>query len=140
MKGGAGSDPGADDMIVENPNVSAVTPAKPLMAHSEVVSSSKPVEERAPEPVEPAIADVERKSAAAEDFERRKRLEIAAKLSGANKSLVIEKDPEHTGFIYKTIDRETGEVVRVWPREEIATKLAALADVDARGMMLDARA
>lgn len=73
-------------------------------------------------------------------WKSQQRAAIAEKLVGANKSLVIEKDPEARGFIYKTVDRKTGEVVRVWPREEVASRLAALSDVDARGMMLDAKA
>ena len=33
--------------------------------------------------------------------------------------LVIEADERTGGFVYKTVDRETGEVVRRYPREEL---------------------
>lgn len=62
---------------------------------------------------------------------------LANRLINDNKALVIEKNPEGSGFIYKSIDKATGEVVRVWPREAIATALQSLQDVDARGLMLD---
>jgi uncharacterized FlaG/YvyC family protein len=127
-------------MNVENQSVSAVTPtAKPPMVN-EAGSGQKPRDNSAPETAPATTAEPAGRDAQSDVYESRKRAELAAKLSGADKSLVIEKDPENVGFIYKTIDRETGEVVRVWPREEVASKLAALSDVDARGMMLDARA
>ena len=73
-----------------------------------------------------------------------RRLALAEKMVGANKSLIIEKDSQRVGFIYKTVDKSTGEVVRVWPQREVATALLALADPDARaamsGMMIDAKA
>ena len=33
--------------------------------------------------------------------------------------LVIEEDPVSGGFIYKTLDRRTGEVVNQFPRETV---------------------
>lgn len=33
--------------------------------------------------------------------------------------LVIEEGPHKGSFIYKTMDRETGEVVRQFPREQV---------------------
>lgn len=35
--------------------------------------------------------------------------------------LVIEEGPRAGSFVYKTLDRETGEVVRQLPREEVAS-------------------
>ena len=74
----------------------------------------------------------------------KQRIAIAEKALGVGISLIIEKDALRHGYIYKTIDRSTGEVVRLWPREEIATALQSLNDGDARaimsGMMLDATA
>jgi uncharacterized FlaG/YvyC family protein len=73
-----------------------------------------------------------------------RRLALAEKMVGANKSLIIEKDSHRVGFVYKTVDKATGEVVRVWPQREVASALLALADPDARaamsGMMIDAKA
>jgi hypothetical protein len=89
----------------------------------------------APEPVQKQTSDAQ---------DNRRRLAIAEKLVGANKSLIIEKDSHRVGFIYKTVDKATGEVVRVWPQREVASALLALADPDARaamsGMMIDAKA
>jgi uncharacterized FlaG/YvyC family protein len=72
----------------------------------------------------------------------RQRMELAEKALGVGKALIIEKDSHRQGYIYKTIDRATGEVVRLWPREEVATALQALNDGDAKavmaGMMVDA--
>lgn len=72
---------------------------------------------------------------ATDDGERKKALE--SKLVSSDSALVIEKDPNGAGFIYKSIDRKTGEIVRLWPRQEIASALQALQDIDARGLMLD---
>jgi uncharacterized FlaG/YvyC family protein len=72
----------------------------------------------------------------------KKRVEIAERLIGANKSLVIEKDTQRQGYIYKTIDRETGEVIRVWPRQDVASALKAVSESNKsaiiEGMMVDA--
>lgn len=40
-------------------------------------------------------------------------------------ALIIEKNPNGSGFIYKSIDRSTGEIVRIWPREEVIGMLEA---------------
>lgn len=37
----------------------------------------------------------------------------------ANLRLVIEEDQNTGAFVYKTLDRATGEVVRQFPREEL---------------------
>ncbi len=94
----------------------------------------------------PARAAPEQKApinnSALQDLENRKRVAIVEKLMGMNKSLIVEKDTQRVGYIYKTVDKSTGEVTRVWPQQEVATALAALADSDARsiisGMMIDA--
>lgn len=90
---------------------------------------------------EPGAADIRVRQAEDAAWQSRKRVELAEKLVGANKSLVIEKDPASAvGFIYKTVDKTTGEVVRVWPQVAFQSEITALADVDARGIMLNARA
>jgi uncharacterized FlaG/YvyC family protein len=82
--------------------------------------------------------------AAEEAKVNQRRIALAEKMIGANKSLVIEKDANRVGFVYKTIDRTTGEVVRVWPQREVATALQSLSDNDAQmlmsGMIVDAKA
>lgn len=76
------------------------------------------------------------------DLESQKRIAVVERLMGMNKSLIVEKDAQRVGYVYKTIDTSTGEVVRVWPQKEVASALMALADSDARtimqGMMVDA--
>jgi uncharacterized FlaG/YvyC family protein len=81
-------------------------------------------------------------TSAAQTNATRQRIALAERALGVGKSLVIEKDSQRQGYIYKTIDRATGEVVRLWPREEVASALQSLNDTDARavmaGMMVDA--
>ena len=36
-----------------------------------------------------------------------------------NQRLVIEEGPTQGSFVYKTVDRTTGEVIRQFPREEL---------------------
>ncbi|MBC6980600.1 hypothetical protein H8B08_02435 [Caulobacter sp. 17J80-11] len=40
-------------------------------------------------------------------------------LGSSDYRLVIEQDPESGTFIYRTVDRRTGEVVQQLPREEL---------------------
>jgi hypothetical protein len=74
-------------------------------------------------------------------LENRKRVAVVERLMGMNKSLIVEKDAQRVGFVYKTIDKNTGEITRVWPQKEVASTLMALADKDAQaimqGMMID---
>jgi uncharacterized FlaG/YvyC family protein len=62
---------------------------------------------------------------------------------GTNKSLLIERNKESPGFIYKSIDRKTGEITRIWPLEAMAETLSSLTEVQARpsmrGLMVDAK-
>ena len=37
----------------------------------------------------------------------------------ADLRLVIEESEDGQGFIYKTLDRRTGEIVQVYPRDEV---------------------
>lgn len=43
---------------------------------------------------------------------------------GVNARLIIEKDEVNGGFIYKSIDRETGEVLQQYPREQVLREVA----------------
>jgi uncharacterized FlaG/YvyC family protein len=107
----------------------APTPSKP--APAPVSESNRPA--KPPEPIN---------QSALVQLENQKRIAVVEKLMGMNKSVIVEKDSQRVGFIYKTVDTSTGEVVRVWPQKEVATALMALADSDARtimqGMMVDA--
>ncbi len=52
-----------------------------------------------------------------------------------NARLSIEKDETTGKYIYKTIDPETGEVVKQWPREDV---LKAISDINnTAGMIVD---
>jgi|APLak6261693694_1056211.scaffolds.fasta_scaffold16608_2 flagellar protein FlaG len=53
-------------------------------------------------------ADQDARSRTAEDAERQARYR-----------LVIEQGPRAGSFVYKTLDRETGEIVRQMPSEEV---------------------
>ncbi len=37
----------------------------------------------------------------------------------ADLRLIIEEDQVHGGYVYKTLDRATGEIVKQFPREEV---------------------
>ncbi len=56
----------------------------------------------------------------------------------ANTHLVIEKDDVSGGFIYKSIDRETGEVLQQFPREEVLRAIARARA--AEGQIIDTEA
>jgi uncharacterized FlaG/YvyC family protein len=127
-------------MNIESQNASLM-PAAHQATRATPNSAAVPT---APVKPEPAPAKAVALSHEKEIQATRQRIAIAEKLIGANKSLIIEKDKQRVGFVYKTVDRVTGEVVRVWPQREVASALMALADGDARavmsGMMIDATA
>jgi hypothetical protein len=72
-----------------------------------------------------------------------KRLELSQRLLGSDKSLIIERNSDNYGFIYKTINRDTGEVLRVWPRQDALKTLQTRTDCAAcdavSGAMIDAK-
>ncbi|WP_240007978.1 flagellar protein FlaG [Pseudaquidulcibacter saccharophilus] len=70
--------------------------------------------------------------------EQEKKLqELSDKMVGKNESLVIEKDPNSAGFIYKTVNKATGEVVRIWPEATFLDNASSISDVDTRGIVMD---
>ncbi len=58
--------------------------------------------------------------------------------AGLNARLVIEKDTLSGGFIYKSVDRITGKVIKQFPREEVLRAMAALKA--AEGLIIDTKA
>ena len=60
------------------------------------------------------------------------------KLAQKNTHLVIVKDDVNGGFVYKSIDRETGEVLKQYPREEVLKAIARAKA--AEGQILDTKA
>lgn len=54
----------------------------------------------------------------------------------ANGRLSIDQDKETGDFIYRIVDKETGEVINQWPREEFL-KRARLAREQIEGLIVD---
>ena len=52
-----------------------------------------------------------------------------------NSKLQIEQDKETGTFIYRSIDAETGEVIRQWPSEQLLKLREHLAEME--GMLFD---
>jgi hypothetical protein len=114
-------------------SVTSMSVANASRTATALAQDAAPIKETPP-------AAVSSEAPAADDVAvARKRIELPERPVGANKSLVMEKDPVRSGFIYKTVDRQTGQVTRVWPQEEAASALRALADVEARGAMIKTR-
>lgn len=57
---------------------------------------------------------------------------------GSNTRLRIEQDEETGRFVYRSIDKETGEVVRQFPAEEMLNLIARFRD--AAGLIVDSKA
>ncbi|WP_255500633.1 flagellar protein FlaG [Caulobacter sp. 17J80-11] len=57
--------------------------------------------------------------AAPQEVQPQRAPEAAISLGSSDYRLVIEQDPESGTFIYRTVDRRTGEVVQQLPREEL---------------------
>ncbi len=53
----------------------------------------------------------------------------------ANSKLQIEQDKITGTFIYRTIDAETGELIRQWPPEQLLKLRESLAEME--GMLVD---
>lgn len=145
-------------MNIETKNISLTqaAPIAPIRLEQEAVvvqPASKNIgnqqtNDRAPSNDYQRAARQEAKSVSVEieqdALEAQQRVAMVEKIMGTNKSLVIEKSKETQGFIYKSVDRVTGEVTRIWPIEDLASTLTSLADEDERanmrGMMIDAKA
>lgn len=107
-----------------NANIGATTPLE-LKVHKPIINEPKVIE-----PANSNSTDTGQITGTRLDA-------LAQRLIGDTNALVIEKDPNGSGFIYKSIDRETGEIIRIWPKQEIAARLESLKDFDARGILLD---
>jgi hypothetical protein len=117
----------------------------PVVHQAPAAPKARAPETITPAPVQPSqVQDEPINQAAIQEAENRKRVALVEKAMGMNKSLIVEKDAHRVGFVYKTIDKTSGEVVRVFPQKEVSSALMALADSDARtimtGMMVDALA
>ena len=70
------------------------------------------------------------------DFNGSKSAENAEKASRYR--LVIEEGPQSGSFIYKTMDRVTGEVIRQFPREQVVQMMQS--ERDDAGAVIDTTA
>jgi hypothetical protein len=145
-------------MNIETKNISLTqtAPIAPIRQGQEAVvvqPASKNIKnqqtnDRAPSNDYKRLASQESKPVSVETeqdaLEAEQRVAMVEKIMGTNKSLVIEKSKEFEGFIYKSVDRVTGEVTRIWPIEDLASTLTSLADENERatmrGVMIDAKA
>ncbi len=66
------------------------------------------------------------------------RLSAPLPINRANTHLVIEKDESTGSFVYKSVDRETGEIIKQYPREEVLRAIAIASD--AEGLIIDTKA
>lgn len=144
-------------MNIETKNISLVQPAPvaPIRQGQEAViqPASKSIRNQASGDRPPA-PDYRRGSGKTDqpsafesvqsELDTQQRLAMVEKIIGNNTSLVIEKNKGSQGFIYKSVDRETGEVTRIWPLEDLASELTIRADDEERaamrGVMVDAKA
>jgi hypothetical protein len=79
-----------------------------------------------------------------DDIGAQQRVAMVEKIMGTSRSLVIERNNGSEGFVYKSVDRQTGEVTRIWPVEDLANTLISLVDDNDRdamqGLIVDAKA
>jgi hypothetical protein len=145
-------------MNIETKNISLAqtAPIAPISQGQEAVVvqpaskniRSQQTNDRAPSNDYKRAANPQSKSAPDETAQdalgAQQRVAMVEKIMGTNKSLVIEKNKESEGFIYKSVDRVTGEVTRIWPIDDLANTLTSLANEDERaamrGVMIDAKA
>ena len=88
-------------------SLTLVAPLSPAFPSSTLPASDEPIKDRA-----------------TQDVERSPRYR-----------LIIEEGPSKGTFVYKTLDNETGEIVRQFPREELVRLSAA--ETYAKGMVAD---
>lgn len=92
-------------------------------------------------PVLPVESERKRADTAQGDDRRVAKARVAAGLGHAteraaeNGRLFIEQDEATGNYVYRIIDRETGEVIRQYPREEVLEMQKAINA--ARGLILD---
>jgi uncharacterized FlaG/YvyC family protein len=90
-----------------------------------------------PSPASPSAADP------ATDLGRDQRVQVLQaaieklirKSLPSNSKLQIEQDKETGTFIYRTVDSETGEIIRQWPPEQLLKLRESLAQME--GMLVD---
>jgi len=103
-----------------------------VTANTGRVIKSSGLTEGAVQPVASSGAMGEKKSSP--DSEPKKQ-EPENPLTSETARLTIEHDQDSGKFIYKTIDRETGEVIKQWPREEVLKAISAYQA--ASGLIID---
>lgn len=102
-------------------------------------SAERPTEgSLSPAPVAPAVpvedkARAERGRPEDEDVERTLD-RISQRLLRTDARLLIDADEATSNFIYKLIERGSGEIVRQYPSEKILEMLRALKEIDERNL------
>lgn len=105
---------------IQSVAVTAADPARPAQRQPARPSAQEPgASQKAVEAVEKALRALE------------------PPLMGQNERLSISRDAETGTFIYRSIDRRTGEVVRQWPVESMLQFKAHLRQ--AEGVLIDSR-
>ena len=97
--------------------VTAADPARPAQRQQAAPAESDHANARKAEAVESAMR------------------EVSPPVMGQNERLSIQRDNATGTFIYRSIDRETGEVVRQWPVESMLQFKAYLRQVE--GVLVD---
>jgi flagellar protein FlaG len=101
------------------------------------IAASKPVHTKAQ--TEGAVKPVIAPADTGEEF-RSQEKDTRQPLSGnrnlaSNARLTIEKDSDTGKYVYKTVDRETGKVIRQWPREKLLKAITEHQNVS--GLIVD---
>jgi flagellar protein FlaG len=84
-----------------------------------VASPVTPSDPQGPVAVVRAPENVAAKAAPSEAKPTQAELQIRAHAPASDTRLVIEEDKETRTYIYKTLDRQTGEVLQQFPREQV---------------------
>lgn len=61
--------------------------------------------------------------------------EIVPELLGLNSRLSIEENRETGHFVYRSVDKKSGEVLKQWPEEEILRLIEFFRDLE--GILVD---
>lgn len=123
----------------------ATTSAVSAPAARPVEAADTTKRDRDAETVNPAVAAAaERRDAANEEdpgVDRAAAAEAVAKAMftefPSNASLEIAVNDQDDGFVYRAVDRETGEVIKQFPAEEVLERLERMAKT--QGLAVDGR-
>lgn len=82
---------------------------------------------------EKTLDDLPKKSATLDVLKSENSFDVlTSQLVGRDASLSIAFDDNVDAFIYRSVDKETGEVIEQWPAEDYIKKLASLLELGER--------